>query len=48
MMGSRTIRQEEHYICNADTSNVADVYGVPGDYSVLQTTTMDARTYAED
>ena len=30
------------------TSDVADVYGVPGDYSVSQTTTMDARTSAED
>ena len=47
-MGSRTTRQEEHYTCNADTSDVADVYGVPGDYSVLQTTTMDAITSAED
>ncbi|XP_046795081.1 uncharacterized protein LOC121110362 isoform X2 [Gallus gallus] len=47
-MGSRTIHQEEHYTCNADTSDVADVYGVPGDYSVLQTTTMDTRTYAEN
>ena len=47
-MGSRTIHQEEHYTCNADTSDVADVYGVPGDYSMLQTTTMDARTSAED
>ena len=46
-MGSRSI-QEEHYTCNADTSNVADVYGVPGDYSVLQTTTVDAITSAED
>jgi len=46
-MGSRSI-QEEHYTCNADTSDVADVYGVPDDYSVWQTTTMDARTYAED
>ena len=47
-MGSRSIHQEEHYTCNADTSNVADVYGVPGDYSVLQTTIMDAITSAED
>ena len=47
-MGSRTIHQEEHYTCNADTSDVADVYGVPGDYSMSQTTTMDTRTYAED
>ena len=48
MMGSRTTHQEEHYTCNADTSDVADVYGVPGNYSVSQTTTMDARAYAED
>ena len=47
-MGSRTTPQEEHYTCNADTSDVADVYGVPGDYSMLQTTTMDAITSAED
>ena len=47
-MGSRSIHQEEHYTCNADTSDVADVYGVPGDYSVLQTTIMDAITSAED
>ena len=47
-MGSRTTRQEEHYTCNADTSDVADVYGVRGDYSVSQTTTMDTRTYAEN
>ena len=47
-MGSRTTRQEEHYTCNADTSDVADVYGVRGDYSVSQTITMDTRTYAED
>ena len=47
-MGSRTIHQEEHYTCNADTSDVADVYGVCGDYSMSQTTTMDTRTYAED
>lgn len=47
-MGSRTTHQEEHYTCNADTSNVADVDGVPGDYSMSQTTTMDARTSAED
>lgn len=33
-MGSRTTRQEEHYTCNADTSDVADIYGVHGDYSV--------------
>jgi len=46
--GSRTTHQEEHYICNADTSDVADVYGVRGDYSVSETTTMDTRTYAED
>ena len=47
-MGLRTTRQEEHYTCNADTSDVADVYGVRGDYRVSQTTTMDARAYAED
>lgn len=47
-MGSRTTRQEEHYTCNADTSDVADIYGVHGDYRVSQTTTMDTRTYAEN
>ena len=46
--GSRTAHQEEHHTCNTDTSDVADVYGVLGDHSMSQTTTMDARIYAED